>query len=72
MPTRADEAYIRVRVTEDVNPNGYVGVYLPTGTRLDVRASDLLRFNPGAASMAVLDDARNGPFTLPVPASERA
>jgi hypothetical protein len=68
VPTRADEAYIRVRVTEDVNPDGYVGVYLPTGTRLDVRASDLLRFNPETASMAVVDDGRNGPLTLPVPA----
>ena len=45
------EAYLRVRVAEYPNPNGYVGVYLPTGTRLDVRGTDLLRLIPTSESI---------------------
>ena len=43
--TNAREAFIRVRVSDDVKPSGYVGVYMDSGTQLLVRACDLLRFD---------------------------
>ena len=39
----AREAFLRVRVSDDVKPSGYVTVYLETGTQLVVRSRDLLR-----------------------------
>jgi hypothetical protein len=44
--TNAHEALLRVRVTQDPNPNGSITIYLPSGTPLIVRGRDLLRF-PG-------------------------
>jgi hypothetical protein len=37
------DAFLRVRVTKDLEPNGYLTVYLPSGTALNVRGCDLLR-----------------------------
>ena len=44
------DALLRVRVTKDAEPNGYVTVYLPNGTALHVRGQDLLRVNDRAGS----------------------
>ena len=41
-------AFLRVRVTGDVGPTGYLVVYLPSGTQLVLRERDLLRFDTGA------------------------
>ena len=35
--------FLRVRVSEDRTPSGYVAAYLADGTQLVVRADDLLR-----------------------------
>ena len=43
-------AFLRVRVTKDPEPNGYVIVYLPSGTALQVRGQDLLRVNDHTGS----------------------
>ena len=39
------DAFLRVRVTKDLEPNGSLIVYLPSGTALRVRGRDLLRAN---------------------------
>ena len=47
-PLRANgEAFLRVRVADGLNPNGFVRVWLPSGTPLSVRGSDLLQVNVG-------------------------
>ena len=42
------DALLRVRVTKEPEPNGYLVVYLPNGTALHVRSQDLLRVNDAA------------------------
>ena len=37
------EAFLRVRVTKDLEPNGSLTVYLPSGTALRVHGHDLFR-----------------------------
>jgi hypothetical protein len=37
------EAFLRVRVTNGLEPNGSLTVYLPSGTALRVHGRDLLR-----------------------------
>ena len=37
------EAFLRVRVTKDLEPNGSLTIYLPSGTALRVHGRDLLR-----------------------------
>ena len=37
------DAFLRVRVTKDLEPDGSLVVYLPSGTALKVRGQDLLK-----------------------------
>jgi hypothetical protein len=49
-PTRGDQAFLRVRISDDLKPSGYIAVYLDNGTQLFVRANDLLRFDRAPSS----------------------
>ena len=48
------DAFLRVRVTKELEPNGSLTVFLPNGTALMVRGRDLLRAQrtSGASSSA--------------------
>jgi hypothetical protein len=48
--TSTREAFLRVRVSDDLKPSGYVAVYLPSGTQLLVRCDDLVRFDCAVSS----------------------
>ena len=39
------EGFLRVRVSDDVMPTGYVAVYLATGTQVMVAAHEVLLFD---------------------------
>jgi hypothetical protein len=54
-PSSDSVAYICVRVTKEPRTDGSVTVFLPSGTALTVRASDLLRFDPEPAAATTLD-----------------
>jgi hypothetical protein len=55
--TNTREAFLRVRVSDDLKPSGYVAVYLDSGTQLLVRSRDLLRFNTAVERNAVPPDS---------------
>ena len=40
------DAFLPVRVTKQMEPNGSLTVYLPNGTALEVHGRDLLRIKP--------------------------
>ena len=47
-PTPTDtDAYIRVRITDEPRPDGFMLVYLPDATGLVVNSRHLLRLDPG-------------------------
>jgi len=46
------EAFLRVRVTKDLEPNGSLTVLLPGGTALRVHGRDLLRIKDGLTMSA--------------------
>ncbi len=49
-PVTSDrEAFLRVRVSDDVKPGGHVTVYLAAGTPLVVLQRDLLQFTSAVA-----------------------
>jgi hypothetical protein len=52
------DALLPVRVTKEPEPNGYLVVYLPSGTALHVRSQDLLRVNEAAQPSATPEGAR--------------
>jgi hypothetical protein len=55
--TNARKAFLRVRVSDDLKPSGYVAVYLDTGTQLIVRGRDLLRFNSAVGQTSLPPDS---------------
>ena len=76
---RDRQAYLRVRVSDDVTPSGYVAVYLATGTQILVPTREVLRYQGADVSSEIDPDAspvrddppRDGAVTDPRAARSR-
>jgi hypothetical protein len=55
--SRDRQAYLRVRVSDDVTPSGYVAVYLATGTQILVPTRELLRYHAHDVNADIDSDA---------------